>query len=67
MSSAMAVVELRRIRKLLEDYIDQAGTLIPSQAFAWLQPAFPRYAGVATAATKLLVHGDVVTHGAYTT
>ena len=48
-------------------YIDQAGTLIPSQAYAWLQPAFPRYAGVATAATKLLVHGDVVTHGAYTT
>ena len=41
--------------------IDQRGTLIPEQAFAWVQPAFPRYAGVATAATKLLVHGDVVT------
>ena len=44
-------------------YIDNAGVLIPQHQIAWIQPSFPRYAGVATAATKLLVHGDVYEFG----
>jgi len=44
-------------------YIDNAGVLIPQHQFAWIQPSNPRYAGVATAATKLLVHGDMYAFG----
>ena len=44
-------------------YIDNAGTLIPQHQTVWMQPSFPRHAGVATAATKLLVHGDMYAFG----